>query len=274
MIMERMYDLLSHQTVRYLAGDSTSIPVETAEELFHSVTYTIRLAMSENDMPARKLLTDDLNELLRQGQRILQDKLPAVRGLWERACLTLPQIQNDCLHDTLKGMECFFKHYDLWYFAHQIPCAVDYPLCVPVSEELQGVSYIEQWLHHLLIENWILSKFQSHTVHCLLSKIAIDYREYPLNLCEQPIINAVGLALLGRSAVSLKISDEDCHEIENLLLGCNDLETEFNRGVACVIAELYAPKEAEEYMRIVLGNTLPRIRSALQHGHIGGVFIV
>lgn len=272
--MERIYDLLSHQTTKYLSGDSTSIPANTAEELLRSLVYTLRLTMLENGTSERELLTTDLDELLQHGQRNLQNKLTAVHALWERACLTLPEIPNDYLQDTLKAINGFFKHYDLWYFAHQIPCVIDYPLCIQISEELQGVSYVEQWLHCLLIENWLLSRFQPQTVSSLLSETVIDYWKYPLNLCEQPIVNAVGLAILGRSALPLKISDEDCHEISKLLFGCDDIKAELNRGVTSISAELCAPKEVETYIRTVLYNTLPRIRSARQYGSVRGIFIV
>jgi len=273
-LMGRLYDLLSCQTTKYLAGDSTSIPVETAEELLRSLVYTLRLALSESDKPERELLTDDLSERLRQGQHILQNKLTVAHKLWEQVCLTVPQISNTYLKDTLKSFKSFFKLYDLWYFAHQIPCTIDYPLCVPVSEELKGVSYIEQWLDNLLIENWFLGRFQQQSVRRLLSKIAVNYWEYPLNLCEQPLINAVGLAILQRSAFPLELSDEDCREIGILLFGCNDINAELNRGIDSVAAQLRAPKEAVNYMRTVLYNTLPRIQAASQSGSIRGIFLV
>ena len=126
----------------------------------------------------------------------------------------------------------------------------------------------------ILIENWLLSRFQAQTVSTLLSETVIDYWKYPLNLCEQPIINAVGLALLGRSVLPLKISGEDCHEISKLLFGCDDIKAELNRGVTSVSAELCALKEVEAYIRTVLYNTLPRIRTAREYGSVKGIFIV
>lgn len=273
-LLGRLYHLLSRQTTKYLADDSTSIPVETAEELLRSIIYTLRLALSESGMPERELLTADLAGLLRQGQDILQGKLKEARQLWERACLTAPQIPNVYLQDTLNGFKVFFKRYDFRYFAHQIPCAIDYPLCVPVSTDLQGVSYVEQWLRRLLLENWLLSRFPRQAVDGLLGKIAADYWDYPLNLCEQPLINGVGLATLRRSIFSLELSDEDCQEIGTLLFGCDDIKAELDRGVASAATELRAPQEAVNYIRTVLYNVLPRIQTARQYGSVSGIFIV
>lgn len=273
-LMGRMYELLSRQAARYLAGDSTSIPVETAEELLRSLSYTLRLALSESGRSERELLTAELEGLLRQGQDILQGKLAEARRLWERACLSAPQIPSAYLKDSLLGIKGFFGSYDLRYFAHLIPCVIDYPLCVPVSEELQGVSYIEQWLRRLLIESWLLNRFQPQAVGRLLSRLAADYWESPINMCEQPLINAVGAAMLGRSALSPELSEEDLRELERLLFGGGDMEKELGRAVAAAAHELRAPEEAADYMREVLHAALPRLRTARQYGSAEGVFIV
>lgn len=272
-LMTRLYYLLADQTEKYLAGDSTSVPVETAEELLRSLFYTIQLALSEVGKSERDLLTDDLSVLLEQGRHILQDKLTATRKLWERVCLTIPQVSNTYLDDTLKGLKTFFKHYDLWYFAHQIPCTIDYPLCVPVSDNLQGVSYVEQWLRHLLIENWFLSKFPSEAVIRLLSVIATDFWDYPLNLCEQPLLNAVGLAILQRPLFSLEMSSEDCRKLSGLLFECKDMSAELNRGSIHVATELGVPKEAADYLKTVINSIMPRLEAARKSGDISGIFI-
>lgn len=273
-LMGRLYELLNRQTTTYLAGDSSSIPVETAEQLMRSILYTLRLALLEAGKPERELLTSDLPELLIQGQHILRERLDAARQLWEQACLTAPQIQNAYLKDTLSGFKAFFKYYDLSYFAHQIPCSIDYPLCVVVPEALCGVLYVEQWLRQLIIENWFLSRFSQQALRRLLTKVAAAYWEYPLNLCEQPLINAVGLAMLRRSVLPLSLSEKDCREIGGLLYGGSDVNAELDRGIASAAAELHAPKEAERYLAAVLNGILPRIHAARESGDVSGIFLV
>lgn len=272
-VISRLYHLLSRETTKYLAGDSSSVPVEIVEELLRSMAYTLRFALRESKKPQRELLSCDLEALLQQGRELLQDKLAATRQLWEQACLTAPQIPNAYLQDTLKGIKAFFKQYDIRYFAHQIPCAVDYPLCIPVSEELQGVIYFEQWLRRLLIENWCLSRFPRQAICDLLSAVVADYWDYPLNLCQQPLINGIGLAILERPILALKLSDGDVRELASLLFSCPDIRAELRRGVERAAGQLQAPPEAASYMQAVADDTLPRIEAVRTTGDIGNIFV-
>jgi len=271
--MERLYPLLGAQTKKYLAGDSTSVTVETAQELLASLLYTLRIALAEAGRPDSALLTADLAELLQRGQRILQDRLTAAKRLWEQACLTAPPIKNVFYEETLKELGAFFHRYDLWYFAHQIPCLIDYPLCVPVPDEAQGVSCVEQWLRRLLIENWLLSRFPEQAVAGLLAGISADYQEYLLNLCEQPVVNALGLALLGKPAHMPEMSAGDCARLQKELCARRDIAAELDRAAASVSSQFSAPEEAADYLRAIAAGMRPHLLAALSAGNLGGVFL-
>lgn len=138
-LMERLWALLAEQTEKYTMGESTSVTVETAQELLHSLWYTLTLAAEEANIPQERLLTNDLPSLIEQGQEILRDKLEQTKKLWETVCCTAPPVQNVYYTDTLRGIGEYFKHYDLLYFAHQKPPCIDYPLLLPVSEDRKSV---------------------------------------------------------------------------------------------------------------------------------------
>ena len=271
-LTERLYGLLRTQTEKYLAGESTSVAVETAQELFHSLLYTLRLALAETGRPERDLLTGDLNGLLRQGQTILRKKLADGKHLWKQVCLTAPRIQNSFYQMTLTDLGKFFSRYDLRYFAHQIPCSIEYPLCLPVSDEMQGISYVELWLRRLLTENLLLSRFPEPAVLDLLARVSANFRDYPLNLCEQPMVNAVGLALLEKPVFSLDVSAQDCARLKQILPVGKDMEAALDRAADSVAAQISAPKEAAEYLRKIAGGLRPRLAAALSVETLGGIF--
>ena len=262
------------QTEKYLAGDSTSVPVETAQELLRSLVYTLRLALPAEGLPERALLTVELTGLLRRGQTVLQEKTEQARALWAKACLTAPPIENLCYRDTLTGLGRFFGRYDLWYFAHRVPCAIDYPLCIPVSEELQGVSYVGEWLRCLLLENWFLGRFPAENVTALLERSCRDYRELPLNLCEQPLINALGLAALGRPVFPLSFSAEERARLAETLRGSDDLGAALKAAARAVSAQLApCPPGAAAYLEAVGLLLRPRLETALRTDGLCGVFL-
>ena len=271
-LAQRLGALLGAQTRRSLSCDSTSVSSETARELFASLLWTLRLALAADGRPERDLLTADPEALLRQGQRAARDRLAAARRLWEQACLTAPPCASVCLNDSLKALGAYFRRYDAVYFAHRLPCAIDYPLCVPVPEETLGVSYAEAWLRRLLAENRLLGRFPARAAEALLSRADRGYRDGFGNLCEQPLVNAAGLALLGLPVFSLALPEGGRAALERTLTAAG-VGPALGRAADAVSAQLSAPEEEAAYLRAALAALRPRLEAALPSGGIGGVFL-
>lgn len=143
--LEKLWQLLAKQTERYTMGDSTSVPTETAQELLASICYTLQFEMAQSGFTPRDLLNSDLYAVLKDGQAHLSAKVAETRRLWEYAC-----IQGQADSDTLKWIGCFFRKYDLYFFAHQTPWDMGYPLQPGASEQLKGISYVEACLREAL----------------------------------------------------------------------------------------------------------------------------
>ena len=109
----QLLSLLAWQARLFTAGDSTSLPEETARSLLESVEY---------------------------GKR-----------LWLAACERLPPVENRSMQDTLRGIGTFFRRYDVRFFAHEIPCDIDYQLAIPVEPEQKGVDYVNRYLERLTL---------------------------------------------------------------------------------------------------------------------------
>lgn len=272
----RLIDLLAWQTRKYTKGESSSVTVETAQELLSSLRYTLAVVMEETGMPYKRLLTEELPPLIRQGQTMLQDRLEKTKRLWAAVCQTAPDIRNGYYADTLRGIGDYFKRYDLYFFAHLKPPCIDYPLLIAADESLQGLDFTEQYLKRMLTENLFLRCFDSHEVRELLSAIDGDIEEAYLNLCEQPLINAMGLALLGKAARRLHIGDAEREEIRALL---QDKTREQRRrilrsAVLDLCGALHITDERSRgYLTMYADSLLPRLDAALAAGDVSGVFI-
>ena len=179
-ILPRLYELLAEQAKKYTMGESSSIPVDTARELVNSLRYTLGFA----DVTARDLWAE-----VEKGRTAIRGKTDSARILWERACLTAPRTENVFYRETLKSIGGFFGRYDVLFFAHMIPCSIDYQLLIPVPESLQGVSYVEEYLRRLLTENHLMRAFDPLPV---LEKRCPLYRELCINLCEPVLAEALG----------------------------------------------------------------------------------
>lgn len=77
-------------------------------------------------------------------------------------------------------MAQFFKRYDLWFFAHDIPCAIDYILDAPISEDLQGIDYIIAYLKALIAEGRAVPlrrKEEEARLNTLLTQEEFEYTD-------------------------------------------------------------------------------------------------
>ena len=65
-LLPRLWKLLGKQTERYTSKDSTSVTIETAQELLASLWYTTTMVLDETGTPYNRLLSDELMPFVRQ----------------------------------------------------------------------------------------------------------------------------------------------------------------------------------------------------------------
>jgi hypothetical protein len=159
--------------------------------------------------------------------------------------------------------------------AHEIPCSIDYPLCHPVPEDLVGVDYINEYLTRLLLEADFLGHFELDACVRVLERSSPDYVELLVNLYEPVAVNALGRALIGADPRPLSISDEERESIVRCLgpLGASAWERVLGEAASAVCDALgLRDADAEEYLRALVPELLPRIEVGLARGDLRGVF--
>lgn len=195
----KLFNCLVRKSRLYTLNDSSSIPVETAQELFTSICFLLSLYKKETGFSLLELSEVNTDDLLGRAINTVRKKTEECMILYEEVLSGLPDVQNVYLNDTLKDTGAFFKRYNIYYFAHQIPCMIDYPLCITVPEALLGIEYISEYLRRIASENLFLRQFSYSTLNNMLSKLHPGYEDLPLNLCSPILTNAIGLKLLNES---------------------------------------------------------------------------
>ena len=204
-LQERLMLLLASR-VRYATqGDSSSVSQEYAQALLEGVVFALQTHLQAQGLPACALLEPPLQALYEEALSTLQGLLDQVRALYLRACETAPVFPNRTLHDTLQAIEGFLGKYDYRMFPQDSHCTLDYPLCLPIAADLQGVRRIHAYLQHLCLENAFLLRFppdaQAHVYHAL----SPDPRDLLINLYECAADQALGCMLCGGDLQSLTL---------------------------------------------------------------------
>jgi len=262
-----LFPILERQAKLYTMGDSSSLPVQTVQELLRSIHFCIEFHLTLSGKPA---VNYPLAQLFEEGQRDVCRLTEGAKALYHTARRTDPGFGSIAYRDTLDGVDSFFHLYDLRFFAHDIPCMIDYPLCNPVPESLEGVRYISEYLHRLILENRFCGCFSQRDAIRLLGIHHPEYWELILNLFEPVFACAIGLALLNRNAATLQLSASDCERLYRLFRPWNDdqakgrLREAVNR--LCIQFRLWGT-EMRDYLLSAAENLLPLLRCTSFDGY-------
>lgn len=274
-VLGRLWELLKKQAGKFNGIDSTSMSVERAQNILESMLYTLEVAIG-GGIERAALLQTDLTPLLEQGRQILMRRKKEARVEWNLICRELPRVKNVYFLSTMKNLGFFFEQYDIYYGAHEIPCNIDYwPLC-PVSEPLKGVSYIEQYLHQIQMENDFLNAFDNRVVNCLHRHYVPDAAEALFNLCDPVLTNAIGLAMLAQEIMGLNISPAEQELLYQLLCDrpIDELHVLVEEAAlsVCQRCGLTSSEEQDYFARAAAG--LPaRIFEAVKHQDLSHLFL-
>jgi len=275
-IQSKLWQLLARRTELYTMGDSSSVRVETAQELLQSINFCLDVYLKQSRNTKKLFVTAYLEELFALGQKALEGQIDLGKRLYNKACLTAPEIENISYKDTLRSIGGFFKQYDYRFFAHLIPCDIDYQLCHAVNESLKGVEYINQYLGRIIIENDFVRSFEKNRVESLLKSYCSDYKGLLINIYEPVAANAVGLALLHEDVKALNITASDCERLTRLFepLSVTPAKTALNEAADRACTELgISDPSSVRYLRKTAEELYPRIEAALGHDNLGGIFL-
>lgn len=271
----RLWELLKMQAGKYNGIDSTSMTIKKAQEILESMLYTIGVA-AENGAAKEEIVNGSLSLLLDRGREILKRKQKSVKVEWKLLCRELPRIPNVYFLSTMENLGLFFDSYDIYFAAHHTSESIDYwPLC-PIPETVKGISYIEEYIHRIQIENDYLNCFEREDVISLCEKYVPDYREALFNLCEPVLTNAIGLSLIGKEVQGLHISAEQREDIYQMLIGRTEKEIcdMIKESVLSACRQIGMTAENEtDYLIGAATGLGARIREALKHRDLSGIFL-
>lgn len=272
----KTWALLKWQAGEYNGLDSTSMPIEKAQDLLDSSVYTLSVAAREDNISAEDLLQKDFKSVIDRGRAILESKRKAERFRWKYLCLRAPDIDNVYYVETIKNLGLFFKKYECRYEAHHIPVSIDYPLMISVSEEIKGISYVEEYVSRISRENQFINKFDRETVIRLFERSVPGYREYFFNMCELVLTNAIGRKLLGQDIKPLEISEEGISALAGIF---KDKRKEEILSLLCsashqICDELNLGEKSDTYFSEALNSLAIRVEAATASEHLSNVFVI
>jgi hypothetical protein len=286
-IRAKLLDVLADRVDSYQRGGSSSVRIETAQELLRSAGFVIRHGIKAVDgcldadgdiapeMIKARLLSEDYDTLFRAGLKAVEALVKEGVALLKTAASSAIAVENVAYHNTLKELGVFFKRYHYHHFAHEIPCMLDYPLAHPVDEAMLGIDYINEYLRRLIIENDFCARFKPETVTALLRSVVPDYKENLLSIYEAVAANALALTLLDGDIAALDVTDRDRERLTSLISAWTEEAAPVKlRAVSSGLCAILGISEspAVEYLRQTASELYIRIKPILKYGRLEQVF--
>ena len=273
---ERLYALLSRRAGLYCGCGSSSLPAAAAQALLEGIYFTLGVRPEDGAAALGPLLHADLEEAFQRGLTAIERKIARAKRLCETVQAGLPPIENRSLTDTLNSISRCWPRYDYRCFPQEIPCDIDYQLCLPVPDALLGVDYLIEYLKRLSWENDLLGRFDRRRLIGVLDAYCPDYRGLLINLAEPAAVNALGLVLAGGDPLALTVSDGQRRRIARSLaplpgpLRVRALE----HAAETLCAALGIPRpRARAYWHGLAAGLAPRLGPALERGDLSAIFL-
>lgn len=255
-----LWDLLEGQVFAFTGGDSSSIPVDTAEELLASLLYTLSFGHTQEPDPKTRLKACQLQIYLQKER---------VQALFRQARCGTPFAGNAFFRQTLRELGAWLPRYDIRFFAHLPPAGIDYPLARPIREDVPGIAYAQAYLTRWLTEMRFAAAFAPADVRTLLGLWLPLWPQLCVNLCEPVFVCALGRTLLGLDPRPLLVSAEQQRALWDLLAkdSPSAMQDRLSRGTLQLCNQLEVwEEEPRRYFTSLVSDLVPRLRHGDQDG--------
>ena len=264
-IMRQMYLLMAKQVQSYHKyrhmGNNSSVPVELAQELMESITYTINLV---GGIYANR----NIEEALRLGQEILEGRLTKAKSMLELVNATAPRWQTECRWEALRYLQRYLQQYDYLHLAHKGPDDLFYPILISPPEGIQGIDSCIFYLNILWIENQIVAGVPDDALEqfwdCLPAAT--------LNQCEHLLINGIGKALLRSGIDPLVFETEEHMQLTVALMSATEERLRDAAKLLCQWLDL-KDENARMYVEAAVPQLTMWIGDNVRSGNVENLFV-
>ena len=264
-IMEQMYLLMGKQVQSYHKhrhmGNNSSVPVELAEELMESIEYTINQV---GGVYAHR----NLEEALRLGQEILEDRLKKAKSMLVLVNSTAPHWQTECRWEAFRYLAHYLERYDHLHLAHKGPDDLFYPILISPPEGIQGIDSCLFYLNILWIENQIMASVPDNALEEFWNRLPVD----ALNQCEHLLINGIGKALLGTGIDPLVFKTEEHMQLIVALMRATEERLKDAAKLLCQWLNLKG-ENAQMYVEAVVPQLTMWIGDNIHNGNLDNIFL-
>ncbi|MCX7614689.1 MAG: DUF6179 domain-containing protein [Clostridiales bacterium] len=278
-IQIQIVELLSKQVDRFTGKESSSLKVETAQELLQSTLYLISLYLKtipDADLCVELIKKNRIKEFFDKGRQVIKKQIIDTQLLFKAVLKNRIITDVIAYNDTIDhAIPEFFLKYDSEFGSHETTASIDYPLCLS-NIETTGIEYISEYLKKLYYENFFCKKFSEKSVNELLFDSDKNYQDLLFNVFEIILFNSIGSVLLNRSAYDISLSADDLNQLSQkmILRSKTEIELELSNSADKLMNELNISNTfLREYILETMMKMSSKFTGALKNDQLDILFV-
>ncbi len=265
---EDLVALVSELAAAYISHESTSITVDTAQQLWAAMEFCLRAG--EAACPdALQTARPNARNVYQAGCRALRQKADTLRRLYNRLLPDFDSFCNSFLEDTfVRGLAEFLKWYDLRFCPQDTILTLDYPvLCAPDARG--GIHTVLDYARMLELEQRFLHRFGAEYVQRALKTAGLG----PFDVCNLPsvILQTVLGRLLAKTPPEHPLTPADVLRIQQQYdpLNAQTVRSGCETALTTFLRRAFPQDEAMlQYLRGEVHALSARFCTALEHGSL------
>lgn len=279
----QIMDVLKDMIIRYTSGESSSVPVETAQNLLMSALFCMDVFCMSFPTPEHclsELQTISMKVVYEKGLALVRSMVDETKQLFKGIRSSKISTPLVAYNSTINySIPYFFTHYDATFNAHETTADIDYPLAYD-DMDARGILYIKQYLEKLKIENQFCKLFAENNIDKLLENYGkiyrIDYPEFLLNIFEIVLTNSVFSVMLGKDARNLAIFESQLKLLNRKLsqLDIMEIPSALKTAMDILIDELgITSPQMRAYIHQCENGFVPRLMNSLKQDSLKQLII-
>ncbi|MDD3192594.1 MAG: DUF6179 domain-containing protein [Oscillospiraceae bacterium] len=271
--------ILAAQANQWSRGESSSIPLEKAQDMMASILFVIGIQLKSYQTPEQAidmLRSKPLKMLFENGLKLARRKMAVSHYLQKKILDHLLNTPNVYYRSTIAdGINGFFKLYRPQFAAHEIHITADYPVFMG-RPELEGIEFIEKYLRCIQAENAFCICFAPQDIHRLLCGLTQDYRNVPLNIFEPVLLSALGLVIQERSPKQLDLDPNDLPFLYRYFSAQsgNEVQDRLKKALFYLNQKMDLPQISMQYALLCIPKLAATILNAVKMKTLDKVFLI
>lgn len=277
-IQVEIVELMGKEVERYTNDESSSVPIEKAQELLQSITYSMGFYLKSVPDMTEKIETlkkEKMSVIFYKGMEGVSVHKAKARMLLQNLQKNGLKLNNYAYQDTIfTGIPEFFHDYNIEFGASDIPGSIDYPLSMTITD-LLGVEYIYEYLRYFTLEHNLIKLFSVQTINQLLLGFDKEAEHVLVNIFELVLTNALGCVLLGHDIRELDIHSKDLQWLQDNMenLSLEDLQQRLRLAFKTIVEEFTLEAETLAYTKVALSEIAIRLKNNLQTNTLDKLFV-